>query len=113
LVRIECQNRLEWVARSSLVTPSQLVAASTAYLSKHPQESAAYAQRGTFRVMGGRRDEAISDLTHAINLRPETIHFLAMRASLWLVKKQLAPMFDDLDELIAIKPEDPNVYLFR
>jgi tetratricopeptide (TPR) repeat protein len=113
LVLIEKHSSFEWVTRSSLVTPAQLEEASTTYLGKHPQEANAFAHRAVFRAMRGRTDEAISDITRAVNLRPENVTFLFMRGAFWLSKEQLRPALDDLDETVALAPENPNVYLMR
>jgi tetratricopeptide (TPR) repeat protein len=113
LALIENQDKHEWVARPKLVTVSQLEGASTNYLEKHPREAAAYAQRASFRAMGRRVDDALSDMTQALKLRPECVPFFIMRGYLWICREQHGPGEEDLDEAVFLDTDNTEVYLSR
>jgi tetratricopeptide (TPR) repeat protein len=73
----------------------------------------AYVNRGVERLSAGRPEEAVEDLTRAIELNQDSADAHANRAFALVRLQRLAPALADFDRAIAIDPGRPMFYRLR
>jgi tetratricopeptide (TPR) repeat protein len=81
-------------------------------LARDPMLALAYRLRGTAVRQTGHPQQAVEDLTRAVNLAPDESSYF-QRAATYQMLGQPTLAIADLDQVIALKPDDPQAYFAR
>jgi tetratricopeptide (TPR) repeat protein len=79
----------------------------------NPISAEVLANRGTCHAACGRDDQAIADLTLAIEQKPYEPWMLRSRAKCFAEKNDLVKALADHDQIVRLRPDDPQSYLDR
>jgi len=88
-------------------------AAGTAALALAPDEPDLLVDRAVAAAALNRFEDALNDLTHALEADPRRAEVLVLRAAAWRHVGQLGLAQDDVDRAIAIDPENAEALLER
>jgi serine/threonine protein kinase/WD40 repeat protein/tetratricopeptide (TPR) repeat protein len=89
--------------------PRTVVERATIRIQSDRNDADAYDHRSHALTDLGRFQEAIADLTQAIQLRPVDAHLRSFRGAIHEHLKQLEPAIADLEAALALKPDEPLV----
>ncbi|MGE0430869.1 MAG: protein kinase [Planctomycetota bacterium] len=115
-----CSKSQFWGALEDILTPAQVERMAHAadqlitlqtLLKKEPKAEY-YLMRGLIRSCRGELAGAIEDATMALQIRPDYMEALALRASVRLVQKDGAGALDDINAAIRLQP-DSYVLIFN
>ena len=84
----------------------------TAFLATQPNELRAISGKADAMICLGRYDDAIAAYSHAIELDPKWFDYLG-RGVAYKAKGDLTKAMQNFDSGIAIKPNDPGLYIYR
>jgi Tfp pilus assembly protein PilF len=84
----------------------------TEFLATKPDDPRAISGKADTMVCLGKYDDAIAGYSHAIELEPKWFDYLACGIA-YKAKGDLANAIKNFDSGIAIKPEDPALYIYR
>ena len=73
----------------------------------NPTAARAYAYRGEEYLRRGQLDEAITDLSRAIELDDQTAAWFSFRGLLYMRSKQRAAALEDLRRCLVLRPDNP------
>lgn len=107
-VQIENQGRSKWIDRSKIVSFSEVDSALSEYLRDHAKDAYAWQRRALCRLIAKKSDDAISDITEAIRLRPQNAGFYTFRAALWILRNRSEEALADCNEAHRLEPKNPE-----
>lgn len=79
----------------------------------NPVYTLAYHYRAITRSRLGRYDEAIEDLQHAVDLRPNYYGLYFSRGVTYFLSQQFEKAVEDFNRFIRQEPREPDAYLNR
>jgi tetratricopeptide (TPR) repeat protein len=108
-IRFEQLGKSRWIDRSKLASFSEVDSAFSVYIRDHTDDPYAWQHRAVYRQIAEHLDDAISDMTQAIRIKPQNAGFYTYRAMLWIFfKKELKPAIDDCNEAHRLEPKNPE-----
>ena len=81
----------------------------TSQIKSQPADADAYHQRAHALFTMNRAPEAVDDLTRAIHLRPDEVHYRAIRGAIYLVQNNYESAVADLEAAHALEPDQESV----
>ncbi len=93
--------------------PARALAAATLALSLSPDDPDLLIDRSVAAATLGHYDDAVDDLSHALELDGKRADALVLRAAAWRHEDHLDLAQDDVDRALTQDPENPEAYLER
>ena len=93
--------------------PERALAAATLALALSPDDPDLLIDRSVAAATLGNYDDAVDDLSHALELDGKRPDALVLRAAAWRHTGHLDLAEDDVDRALTQNPEDPEAYLER
>ena len=93
--------------------PARALAAATLALSLSPDDVDLLIDRSVAAATLGHYDDAVDDLSHALELDGKRPDALVLRAAAWRHQGQLDLAQDDVDRALTQDPDNPEAYLER